>query len=118
MIVTPEERFEVLAPKQNPGETRYEIALRPAQDRPQVIFLFELANRITRHDKILHGSGVVRRSSQPCGLEQGTDPARLHLFRATHDELGFREVKGSGDSEIADAGNKSVPPANDPTPEI
>src|ERR1700730_8834603 len=105
MIVTPEQRFEVLAPKQDPGETRYEIALRPAQDRPQVIFLFELANRIARHDKILHGSGVVRRSSQPCGLEQGADPARLHLFRAAHDELGFREVQVSGASEKEEPGN-------------
>ena len=90
MVIAREQRFEIFAPKQDTRKPRDEIAFRPAEDRPQVLFLLEFANRVARHHKVLDGAGVFRCAAQPGGLKQRTDPARLHLFRAADNELGLR----------------------------
>ena len=75
MIIAREQRFEIFAPEQDPRKPRDEIALRPAEDRPQVIFLLELANRVTRHDKVLHGA--VSSAARPNPVDWSSAPIPL-----------------------------------------
>ena len=80
--------------------------------------MFKLANRVARHDEILHRCGVVGGTSQSRGLQECPERARLYLFRAAHDEFRFGQIKVRSDREIIDPGDESGQADDRPQPDV